>query len=253
MGELDGKVIIVTGAGAGFGKGLVGALTIEGAKIVAVDLNDENVKATAAAASPKSCVAHTADVSLESSWRDILKTALDTFGKVDTVVNCAGVLHDIVPSHEASEDVFDLMFRVNVKPIHWTTRVIIPYWLSGNIRGHVINFGSSSEYRPRAGLLWYAASKGTITTATKALALEYAKSGIRFNCIRPVVGETGMMLKVMGGEDTPEARQRLCSTIPLGRPCQPRDISNMVTFLASDKAEFLTGITMDVDGGRGVA
>ncbi|KAJ9651471.1 hypothetical protein H2198_009265 [Neophaeococcomyces mojaviensis] len=253
MGRLDGKVIVVTGAGAGFGRGIVKKLTAEGAKVIAVDIHQANVEETASAAPQGSCVAHANDVTLESSWRDILEASLKNFGKIDVVVNCAGVVHIAAPSTEVPEDQFDLMFKVNVKPIYLSTKVIVPYWKEQKLAGSFINMSSISEPRPRPFVVWYAASKGAVTVATRGLAAEYAADNIRYNCIRPAVGETAMLAKVVGGTDSPEARKKILGTIPLGRVCQPEDVANMVTFLASDEANYLTGGAYNVDGGRDVS
>lgn len=105
------QAIVVTGAGAGFGRGIVKKLTAEGAKVLAVDMHQANVEETAAAAPKGTCIAHTNDVTLESSWVDILKSAITELGKLDVVVNCAGVVHIAGPSHEVPEDQYDLMFK----------------------------------------------------------------------------------------------------------------------------------------------
>lgn len=216
MGRLDGKVCVVTGGGAGFGRGIVKKLTAEGAKVLAVDLNESGAQETAQAAPSGSCKAHTADVSLEDSWKGILKAVLDAYGKLDTVVNCAGVVHNAGPSHTIPEDQFDLMFRVNVKPLYLSNKVITPWFLENKVKGSFVNLSSISEPRPRPFLVWYAASKGAVTVTTKGLAGEYAAQGVRFNCIRPAVGETAMLPKVLGGVDTPEGRKKV-----LGKSCAP--------------------------------
>jgi 3-oxoacyl-[acyl-carrier protein] reductase len=154
MGRLDNKVIVVTGAGAGLGRGIVKKLTAEGAKVFAVDMNGETVKATADAVPGGSCVAHTADVTSEESWQEILKAAKDKFSRIDIVVNCAGVVHNAAPSHEVPEEQFDLMFKVNVKPLYLSTKVFVPYWRQNSIKGSFINLSSISQPRPRPNLVW---------------------------------------------------------------------------------------------------
>jgi 3-oxoacyl-[acyl-carrier protein] reductase len=166
MGRLDNKVIIVTGAGAGFGRGIVKKLTAESAKVLAVDMNGDTVQETASAASSGSCVAHTADITSEDAWRGVLKAVLDAFGKLDVVVNCAGVVHNAGPSHQVGEDQFDLMFKVNVKPLYLSNKVITPYWIENKVKGEFINLSSISEPRPRPFLVWYAASKGAVTVVS---------------------------------------------------------------------------------------
>ncbi len=170
MGRLDGKIVVVTGAGAGFGRGIVKKLTAEGARVLAVDVNGDTVKETADAAPRGSCVAHRADITSEQSWRGILEAAVSNFDRFDTVVNCAGVVHNAAPSHTVPEEQFDLMFKVNVKPLYLSTKVIVPYWKENKIEGHFINMSSISQPRPRPFLVWYAASKGAVTVVSGAFA-----------------------------------------------------------------------------------
>jgi len=229
-------------------------LTAEGASVLAVDINEAGNSQTASLCTSGAVHAFAADITLESSWRDILGAALSLFSnRLDVVVNCAGVVHIAAPSHEVPEDQFDLMFKVNVKPLYLSTKVIVPWWKEKKLPGLFVNLSSISEPRPRPNLVWYAASKGAVTVTTKGLAAEYAVDQIRYNCIRPGVGETAMLPRVLGGQDTPEGRKRVLGTVPLGRVCQPAEIANMVCFLASDEANYITGAAFDVDGGRGVS
>lgn len=156
----------MTGAGAGFGRGIVETLLAENAKVLAVDMNETTVQETVKAAPQGTCIAHTADVTSEASWRGVLKVALDNFGKVDTLVNCAGVVHIAAPSHEVEEEEFDKVFRVNVKPLYLSAKVMVPHWKNNGLEGHVINISSISEPRPRPMLVWYASSKGAVTVVS---------------------------------------------------------------------------------------
>lgn len=194
-------------------------LSAEGASVLGVDINAKENESTAASCPSGTCHAFSADITLESSWQDILSTALSKFSnRLDVVVNCAGVVHIAAPSHEVPEDQFDLMFKVNVKPLYLSTKVIVPWFKENKVAGSFINMSSISEPRPRPNLVWYAASKGAVTVVsldtnilasdrccelsltvwdilqqtTKGLAAEYAVDQIRYNCIRPAVGETAM-------------------------------------------------------------
>lgn len=175
MNRLANKVIIVTGAGAGFGRGIVKKLTDENARVLAVDMNESAVQETAAAAASSSggsCVAHTADITSEAAWRGVLAAALAAFdGRLDVVVNCAGVVHNAGPSHEVAEEQFDAMFRVNVKPLYLSNKVVTPWWIENGVKGLFVNLSSISEPRPRPFLVWYAASKGAVTVVSSCFLL----------------------------------------------------------------------------------
>lgn len=191
-GRLEGKVAIVTGGGAGFGSGIVEKFVFEGAKVVVVDINEENAKQVALKQPGKSCVGIKGDVSSESDWKHTLEVALETFGKLDVVVNNAGVTYLSGPSIDTPESDFDNVVKVNLKSLFWSTRIIIPYFKGKEAGGLFINISSMSSPRPRPGLIWYGATKAGITNASKGLALEWAKHNIRFNVIHPVAGETNM-------------------------------------------------------------
>ena len=118
--------------------------------------------------------------------------------------------------------------------------------------GCIINIGSTGGIRPRPGLTWYNASKAAVNLMSRSMAVELAPDKIRVNCIAPVIGQTGLLETFMGAPDTPENRAKFIATIPLGRMSQPVDIANACLFLASDAAEFITGVVLEVDGGRTV-
>ncbi len=139
-------------------------LAREGARVLAVDLNGAEAEQTVRLCPAGSCHALTADITLESSWRQILSTARSLFDdRLDVVVNCAGVIHDAAPSHEVPEEQFDFVFKVNVKPLYLSTKVIVPWWKETKRPGLFINLSSTSEPRPRPFFVWYAASKGAVT------------------------------------------------------------------------------------------
>jgi len=249
-GRLEGKIVIITGGGSGFGAGITKKLTSEGAKVLVWDINKDFAERTVKSCSSGTAVAFEGDVSDYKSWEAALKACLDKFGALDVVVNNAGVVHTARPSIEVPESELDRMMRINVKPIYHSAKAIIPYWKENKRPGLFINLSSISAPRPRPNLVWYAASKGAVTAATRGLAAEYAKDNIRYNCLQPVLGETGMVASVLGGVDTPEGRKVPIAGIPMGRISTPEDIANSACFLASDEASFLTGVCLDADGGR---
>ncbi|EXJ76459.1 uncharacterized protein A1O5_00967 [Cladophialophora psammophila CBS 110553] len=248
MGRLEGKVIIVTGAGSGFGRGIVKKATSEGSHVLGIDINQAGNEETATLV-PQGTFSHlTASVASEQTWREALQLAQHKFSAIpDTVVNCAGYVHLGADAHMVPEEDFDRVWQVNVKPLYLTVKVVVPYWIEKGIPGHVINIGSIGSQRPRASTIWYTASKGALDTATEGLAGAYAKHRVRFNIIRPSAP------RVYGGVDSAEGRAKRLATLPLGRLCEPEDIANMTAFLASDEANYITGAGFNVDGGRYVS
>jgi len=249
-GRLHNKVVIITGGGSGFGRGIVEKFVHEGAKVLIWDIHPTTANDLAKSLPQGSCVPFIGDVSNLEDWRRALATATKDLGGLDVVVNNAGVVHRATPSIELSEDEVDRMWRINVKPLYFSSKVCVPYWRENQKAGLFINISSISAPRPRPNLVWYAASKGAVTAATRGLAAEFAPFNIRCNCIQPVAGETAMLALVQGGTDSAEGRAKLATGIPLGRFAQPQDIANAACYLASDEATLLTGVCLDVDGGR---
>lgn len=146
------------------------------------------------------------------------------------------------------EEMFDKIFAVNVKGIYLAALEVVPIMRQQG-GGVIINTASTAGLRPRPGLTWYNASKGAVITMTKSMAAELAPDKIRVNCLCPVAGVTGMLGDFMGA-DTPENRARFQASIPIGRLSTPEDIANAALYLASDEANFITGVALEVDGGR---
>ena len=244
--RLEGKVAIVTGGASGFGAGIVRKFAAEGARVLVADINLEGAEALARELGQKA--AHV-DVSKDGSVNQLAAVALMAFGKVDILVNNAGVSHLPAPMDEISEADFDRVFNVNIKSVYLTARHLVPHFKARKT-GAILNVASTAAVSPRPRLSWYNASKGWMVTATKSMAIELAPFGVRVNAINPVAGETPLLKTFMGGEDTPEVRARFLSTIPLGRFSTPEDMGNAACFLCSDEASMITGVAMEVDGGR---
>tara|TARA_B100000676_G_C17955879_1_gene774724 strand:- start:250 stop:996 length:747 start_codon:yes stop_codon:yes gene_type:complete len=245
--RLKNKVAIVTGAGSGFGKGIALTFVNEGAKVMLVDIDFKSVESLAKEIGGN-VLAIKADVSKNLDVELMIENTIKEWGKLDILVNNAGTTHRNKDLIEVSEEEFDYIFSVNVKSIFLTTKSVIPLMKKqGN--GVILNIASTAGKRPRPGLVWYNTSKGAVITATKAMAIELAPFKIRVNAINPVAGETGMLHLFMG-EDTPEKRSEFVSSIPWGRLSQPRDIANAALFLCSDESDMVTGVSMEVDGGR---
>ncbi|HMG49694.1 MAG TPA: glucose 1-dehydrogenase [Inquilinus sp.] len=247
--RLEGKVAIVTGAASGFGKGIAERFVREGASVLIADLSAEAGEAVAAAlnaARPDAARFVRTDVSRDADTAVAIATAIEAFGGLDIVVNNAGYTHRNKPMAEVTEDEFDRIFAVNVKAIFLSVRHAAPYLSAKG--GSILNIASTAGLRPRPGLTWYNASKGAVITATKSMAVELAPK-IRVNCLCPVLGQTGMTSTFLG-EDTPERRAQFLATIPLGRMSTPEDIANAALYLSSDEASMITGVALEVDGGR---
>jgi 3-oxoacyl-[acyl-carrier protein] reductase len=178
----------------------------------------------------------------------MVETTLKTFGKIDILVNNAGTTHLPAPLDEITEQDFDKVFAVNCKSVFLTAKHIVPH-MKKQAAGAILNVASTAAVSPRPRLSWYNASKGWMNNATKGMAIELAPNGIRVNAINPVAGETPL-LKTFMGEDTPEMRAKFLSTIPLGRFSTPEDMANAAVYLCSDEASMVTGICMEIDGGR---
>ncbi len=247
MDRLKNKVAIITGGASGFGEGMAKRFAEEGAQIVVADLNEAGAKRVAGEIG-KAAVAIRADVSLRTDTDAMVKAATEHFGRLDIMMNNAGYTHRNGDMLKVDEETFDLIAAVNMKAIYHAACAVVPI-MEKQGGGVIITTASTAGLRPRPGLTWYNASKGWTITATKSMAVELAPRNIRVNCLCPVAGETGMLAQFMG-EDTPEKRAMFRASIPLGRLSTPRDIANAALWLASDEAEFITGVALEVDGGR---
>ena len=243
--RLKGKSAIITGGASGFGAGIARKFASEGAQVMIVDLNTE---AANALANDLNAVAHTADVSQNGDVKAMAEAALSAFGSVDILVNNAGITHLPQPMDEVGEDEFDRVFAVNAKSVFLTAKHLVPHMRTAG-KGNILNVASTAGISPRPRLSWYNASKGWMITATKSMAVELAPDGVRVNALNPVAGETPLLKSFMG-EDTPEMRAKFLSTIPMGRFSTPEDMGNTACYLCSDEASMITGVCMEVDGGR---
>ena len=245
--RLDGKRAIVTGSASGFGAGIARKFINEGALVMIADLNIDGAMSLAQELGDNAHACHV-DVSDAGSVEAMAQTALAEFGHTDIIVNNAGVTHPPMPMDQVSEEQFDHVMSVNAKSVFLMTRFLLPHMRKRG-QGAILNIASTGGVSPRPNLTWYNASKGWMITATRGMAVELAPQGIRVNAINPVAGETPLLKSFMG-EDTPEIRAKFLSTIPLGRFSTPEDMGNAACYLCSDEASMVTGVCMEVDGGR---
>ena len=245
--RLDGKTAIITGGASGFGEGIARKFVAEGARVMIADLNADGARALAEELGAQA-IAQAANVANDAEVKAMIDAAKAAFGQIDILINNAGTTHLPAPMEEVSEDDFDKVFAVNCKSVYLTAKHCVPIFKAQG-SGVILNVASTAGVSPRPRLNWYNASKGWMNNATKGMAIELAPVGIRVNAINPVAGDTPL-LKMFMGEDTPEVRAKFLATIPLGRFSTPEDMGNAACYLCSDEASMVTGVCMEVDGGR---
>ena len=245
--RLTGKSAIVTGGASGFGAGIVRKFIAEGARVMIADRNKTDAL-TLADSLGESAEALCTDVSINADVQRLVNTTMDRFGTIDIVVNNAGVTHKPMPMEDVEDAEFERIMGVNTKAVYLMACHLLPVMKTQGY-GCILNVASTGGVSPRPNLTWYNASKGWMITATKAMAVELAPQGIRVNAINPVAGETPLLKSFMG-QDTPEIRAKFLATIPIGRFSTPDDIGNAACYLCSDEASMVTGVCLEVDGGR---
>lgn len=240
--RLKDKVAIVTGGASGFGEGIARLFAAEGARVVVADVNDQLGRPVADDIDGR--YVH-ADVADGVDVKAMIDDAVDAHGRLDVLVNNAGVTHVNRPMLEVGEDEFDRIFAVNVKAIYLAAIHAVPVFRRQG-GGCIINTASTAGLRPRPGLTWYNASKGAAITMTKSMAVELGPDRIRVNALCPVAGDTPLLPAFLG----PNTREAFEATVPLGRLSTPADVARAALYLASDDAEFITGVALEIDGGR---
>lgn len=242
-----GKVAVVTGASSGIGRATALALSHEGASVVLVSRDAASLAAVAASADgPTAVVA--ADVTVSETPGRVIAEACGRFGGVDVLVNAAGII-GTASTDATSDDLFDRMMAINVRAPFRMMREAFPHLKAR--RGNVVNISSVNGLRAFAGVAVYCSSKAALDHLSRCAALDWAPHGVRVNCVNPGVTVTNLHRR--GGMD--EERygaflKRANETHPLGRPGTPEEIADAVLFVASDKAAWMTGDTIAVDGGR---
>lgn len=255
--RLNGKIAIVTGGASGVGAAISRRFAAEGARVVIADrdLNGAEALAAEIAQDGGEAAACVVDVSDGPSMSDLVAFTLRTYGGLNVMVNNAGAPQKFAAADGIEEPDYDRLYDVNAKSIYWCARHAVPVMVK-NGGGSVVNTASVSAVRPRPGNTWYAGSKAAAVVTTRALALEYALQNVRFNAINPGPIETPLLHKALSGHGDAAAQEKgrlgMISTVPMGRLGQPEEVANAALFLASDEASFITGVCLEVDGGRGV-
>ena len=246
------KSIIVTGSGGGIGEGIARRLAAQGASVIVNDINAELGEKVVAAIVKAGGTASffAADVTKTDQVKALVDAAVQRYGRLDVMVNNAGWTHRNQPALDVSEDDFDKCYAINVKSIYLATIHAVPVFRSQG-GGSFINIASTAGVRPRPGLTWYNGYKGADITTSKSLAAELGPDNIRVNCVNPVFNpDTGLSADFAGGPLDENRKALFRASIPLGRFSTALDVANAVLYLASDEADFISGVCLEVDGAR---
>ena len=247
MERFEGKSVIVTGAASGFGAAIARKFGREGAKVVLADVDRAGAEKVAADLGESLVVE--VDVSDEQQNIDMIESTVAAFGKIDVLCCNAGIPHRGSYMTRMDVEDFDLMWAVNVRSIFLAVKYAVPHMPAGS---SVISTASIGGKRPRPGLAPYNASKAAVINLTQGMAVELAPD-IRVNCVCPVSAATNFDLQSMGTQNlSPELEKKVIDGIPMGRRATPEDVADAYAFLASDEAKFLTGVALDIDGGRSI-
>ena len=243
--RLQNQVAIVTGGGSGMGEAIAETYAREGARVAVIDV-DGAAAGKVAKEIGKAAIAVRCDVVKRGDIAAAVAETVKAFGRLDVLVNNAGVAHVNKPMLDIDEAEFDRVFAVNVKGLFMFSQAAVPVMRGKG--GVIVNIGSTAGIRPRPGLSAYNATKGAVHNLTKTLAVELAPDKIRVVAIAPVATDTPLLPTFLG--PAPGMREKFIATVPLGRLAMAQDIADAALFLASEEAKFLTGNIMEVDGGR---
>ncbi len=247
--RLKDKVAVVTGASSDIGLSVVKRFSEEKANVVLLGRNLNSLeKARSDISNKDATVSISCDITNESQVLQTVEQIIKNYGKIDILVNSAGAINDPIHFHEMKEAEISKLVDINMLGVFKMTKAVLPNMLE-NKSGCIINIGSISSERaiPRVHLAVYSATKAAINMFTKSIAVEYARSNIRCNCINPGIINSGMIKPYL---DDPKARKVLEDRLPLNRIGEPVDVANAVVYMASDEANWVTGTILNIDGGK---
>ncbi|KAL4967062.1 uncharacterized protein BDV14DRAFT_188456 [Aspergillus stella-maris] len=250
-GRLEGKVALISGSSQGFGRGILDTFLREGAFVLGIDLQATDGPVDGYPEDRAFQI--TGNVAEEESWQRALETCVAKFGKPPSiVVHNAGWSYPNKSGLDVTVDEFDRLFNVNVRSVYLASKVLIPE-MKKNGPGSTVVISSENAIRPGPTQTWYNATKAGVSSATKSMALEFARDQLRFNTICPTSGNTPLLNKFAGISDGPvpaEILKAKCEAIPIGRLVEPSDVANVALFLAEPASSIIRGVEILVDGAR---
>jgi NAD(P)-dependent dehydrogenase (short-subunit alcohol dehydrogenase family) len=247
MNRLEGKVAVITGGNAGIGEAIAKRFADEGASVVVTGRRQQELDRVASVIrhNKGKVLGVAGSVTDETHVQDVVRRTIDSFGKIDVLVNNAGIGEFGKRLHETDDAAWGKVLNINLTGVFRITRTIIPHMLKQG-RGSIINISSVASLVGLSGLAAYTASKGALDALTRALAVEYAKEGIRCNVVNPGLIDTPMAAPLMAN---PDMLQPILAQYAIRRSGTPEEVANMVLYLASDEAAWVTGTTFPIDGG----
>lgn len=241
--RFEGQTAIVSGAARGIGEAVARRLAAEGARVLIADINEAAATATARAIGD-GALPHRLDVTSAESWASTAERAVSEWGRIDMLVNNAGIAGRSAPAWELSVDEWSEVIAIDLTGVFLGCQAVLPTMLSANA-GRIVNIASIAGKEGNPNAVPYSAAKAGVIGLTKAIAKEVANRGILVNCVTPAVIETPILAQV-----SEEHVKYMTSRVPMGRMGQPSEVAALVAFLCSDDLTFATGAVYDLSGGR---